>query len=467
MTKWTPNLTRHKGPIYRSIAQALASDIEEGRLAPGTLLPTHRDLAGRLGVTIGTVTRAYAEATGWGLIDGQVGRGTYVRGRSELVSPPPIEDIDESQPVDMTLNLPPVPAGDPVRAALARTLDRLRDSPRLDRLLDYHGHAGLSHHRAAGAAWIRNFGYEVTPSQVLITTGAQHAINVVLGALLRPGDTLLVEAVTYPAVKQIAAQMQIRLQPVALDVEGILPDALEAASRGKGVRALYCIPTFHNPTGAVMSDERRRRLARIARARDFQIIEDDTFGLLAPRLPAPIASRAPERSFFIASTSKLLAPGLRIAYVAAPEAAVGALAERICTSTWMAPPLSAEIAAQWIEDRTADELIERHRREILARWKIAKTILGRHFPADPSPIPGYHLWVPVPAPWRAEAFAAHARSLGVAVLSAEAFATGPAPPPRAARVGLGAPRTRAHLERGLRRLVQVLETPAQETLSIV
>jgi DNA-binding transcriptional MocR family regulator len=133
----------------------------------------------------------------------------------------------------------------------------------------------------------------------------------------------------------------------------------------------------------------------------------------------------------------------------------------------MAPPLSAEIAAQWIDDRTADELIERRRREILARWKIAKSILGRYFPADPPPMPGYHLWLPVPAPWRAEAFAAHARSLGVAVIPAEAFTVGPAQPPRAARVGLGAPRTRADLERGLRRLVQALETPVQETLSIV
>src|SRR5262249_54861026 len=158
------------------------------------------------------------------------------------------------------------------------------------------------------------------PSQVVITAGAQHAIGVVLGALVRPGDTILVEALTYACIKPIAEQLHVRLHPVALDEEGMRPDALEAACRTGAAKVVYCVPTLHNPTGAVMSDERRRRIAHIARERDLTVVEDDTCGLVLHRLPAPITARAPERCYFIAGTSKLLAPGLRIAFVAAPEA---------------------------------------------------------------------------------------------------------------------------------------------------
>lgn len=456
MTSWTPELQGRSGPLYRAIADALAADIEEGRLAPGTRLPTHRELAERVGVTVGTVTRAYAEAERRGLIGGEVGRGTYVRHRDTprpLPSPSAVEPGEDTL-IELGLNWPAMPAGDPAAELLRRTLEELQRSEDLPELLAYQPHAGVRSHREAGAAWIARFGLKVPAEQVVVCSGGQHALEVVLRTLTRPGDTVLTESLTYPGAKTLASQLHLQLQGVAMDEQGLLPEALESAGRG-GPRVLYCVPNLQNPTGAVMSAERRERLAAIIRAQGHTLLEDDAYGLLLEERPPPLSALVTESSYFIAGVSKLLAPGLRLGYLAAPRRGLDRLAESSALAVRMTPPLTAEICARWIQEGTADELVRRRRQEAVERLELAREVLGEAALRSVRG-PTYHVWMELPAHWRSEAFSAQARRHGVSVTPSEVFAVGPAVAPGAVRVCLGAPRTQALLHKGLHRLRDTL-----------
>src|SRR5262249_4913244 len=180
MTNWSPNLPHHSGPRYRAIADAIAADLDTGQLKPGDRLPTHRDLAYRLGVTVGTVTRAYAEAQRRGLLEGHVGRGSFLAGP---VRPPltglTMPEHEPSGMIELGLAFPPQNSDE----LLQRTLAELTRQPGVARLLNYQPHAGMPHHRAAGAAWIARHGLEVPADRVIVTAGAQHGLCIVAGAL--------------------------------------------------------------------------------------------------------------------------------------------------------------------------------------------------------------------------------------------------------------------------------------------
>ncbi|NTX63061.1 PLP-dependent aminotransferase family protein [Myxococcus sp. CA051A] len=467
MTIWTPNLRGREGPLYRILADALGADIEEGRLAAGTRLPTHRELAEKVGVTVGTVTRAYAEAERRGLIGGEVGRGTFVRHRdAPRQLPPPVQDSGDDSLVDLGLNWPATPPGDPAGSALKKSLDALERSPRLAELLDYQPPAGNPAHREAGAEWMSRFGLEVEPSRVMVCSGGQHAMEVALSTLTRPGDTVLCEALTYPGLKVLANRLHLRLHGVAMDEHGLIPDALETACR-TGAKVLFCLPNLQNPTGAVMPEERRRRIATVARRHGLTVVEDDAYGLLLDKRPPPLCTLLPESGWFIAGVSKLLAPGLRIGYLAAPAGpTTERLAEEAALAARMTPALTADITARWVRDGTADELVVRRRREAHERLELAKDVLGDLMPR-PGKATTYHLWLKLPSTWRAEAFTSQARRRGVLVMPAELFTVGPATAPAAVRVCLGTPRTRASLEKGLHRLRETLEGGPEPLASIV
>ncbi|MBM7112590.1 PLP-dependent aminotransferase family protein [Archangium primigenium] len=472
MTRWSPELAGRRGPLYRVIADALGEDRAAGRLVPGARLPTHRELAERLGVTVGTVTRAYAEAEKRGLVRGEVGRGTYVRGDEDtsahMPRPMALEDEagDEAAPVELGINAPATPPGDPASHALRRALEALGRSPRLPGLLGYQPAAGARAHREAGAAWAARFGLEARPEQVVVCAGGQHAMEVALAALTRPGDTLVTEALTYPGIKVLARRFQLRLQGLAMDAGGLMPEALESACRAGPVRLLYTQPTGHNPTGGVQGEERRRALAEVARRHGVLVLEDDAYGLLPLARPAPLATFLPEATYFIAGVSKLLTPGLRIGYLVAPARARGErLAEEVGLASLMTTPLMAEVLTRWVEDGTADALVEGQRGETAERRALAREVLGEGVRWDGAAL--YHLWLPLPEGRRGEEFAAQALRHGVSVTPAELFAAGGGVGPAAVRVCIGTPRTRAQLERGLIRLRAVLDGSAVPRLAIV
>jgi DNA-binding transcriptional MocR family regulator len=462
---WIPDLSQYGGPRYVAIVEAIAEDIERGQLKPGDQMPTHRELASQLGVTTGTITRAYSEAARRGLLVGETGRGTFVKESLFDDSFHALPSPEDDALIDLSLNIPPLAVGDPLGQALRKTLNGLAARPGLSALMGYQPAAGVERHRVAGAAWVARSGLKARPQQILVCCGALHAMMVVFSTLTKPGDAIFTESLTYPGMKNLAHLLHLRLQGVPVDDQGIMPDAFEEACRRDPARVLYTVPTIQNPLGTVMPEARRREIAAIAVAHDVAIIEDDVHSFMLPNPPPPLSSFAPENSYYILSTSKSITGGMRIGYLVAPERMVEPLAASLRATVWMAAPLMAEIAAEWIKDGTADRLVEQKRVEAAARQALARRALeGFEFDAHPL---SFHLWLHLPEPWRSNEFTAQLRRRGVAVTPSEAFVPEREEAPHAVRVCLGAPRSRAQLETGLRIVREVLQGTPDPCLSIL
>ncbi|MBX7084725.1 MAG: PLP-dependent aminotransferase family protein [Nannocystaceae bacterium] len=455
---WTPQLARLEGPRYLAIADAIADDVAAGRLTTGQRMPTHRELADALGLTVGTITRAYAVAIERGLLSGEVGRGTFVRGtppRARMTRLTP-RDPDERVGVDLALNFLRVPEHDGV---FARALAELSRRPDLPALFDeYKPQPGTREHRAAGARWLARAGLTVAAEDVLVCAGAQHALTVALLTLTRPGDAIAVEAVTYPGMLALARSLGRTVVGVAMDDEGMLPQSLDAVCRTRHPRLVYCMPTVQNPTARVMSTARREAIAQVLQRHETAVLEDDVYGFLAAQCQLPIASLVPRLGHFIAACTKSVAPGLRIGFLAVPRGEGGRFTEAAWATAVMAPPLTAELAARWIDDGTAARLADARRTEARARQQLARAQLGcPQLLGDPA---AFHLWLPLPPSISAAAFVAAAQHRGVQVVPGEAFAAGHEAP-AAVRVSLGPPHDHAELQRGLAVVADVLRDDAR------
>jgi len=459
MTTWNPQQLSPRGPVYLAIADALAGDVNGGLLKPGQRLPTHRELARLLGVNVVTVTRAYAEAARRGLVEGEVGRGTFVS-RVEPRSAVPLPFAsDPGNRIDFHFNLP---SHEPLD--LAELYGELCEAG-IDPLDAEYLPVGSLAHREAGAQWMARSGVEAQAERTVVLSGGQHAMTVAFSTLTDPGDTVLTEELTYPGMKALASLLHLRTVPVAMDEEGLRPDSLERACRKSNPKALYCMPTLQNPTGLVWSEDRRCEVVEIARRYGVVLVEDDTTGFLVAEAPTPLAALAPELTVFLTSVSKSLGAGLRTGYLQLPTAdrcvpgPLRCLAERLAANlaaiSWMSPPLMAEITARLITSGRAEHLVAAKRREA----KLRRELFERAFPALPvrSHPSSSFVWVPLPEPWRCTDFVAEARQAGVGVTSAEAFIVGRAQAPHAVRICIGTPRDRKDVEQGLALLAEMIE----------
>ncbi|OBX35916.1 putative HTH-type transcriptional regulator YjiR [Halomonas elongata] len=274
MTIWTPELPED-GPRYRRIADAMAEAITRGELAPGERLPPQRRLADKLGVTIGTITRAYAEAQRQGWVESRVGSGTYVRHReAESTATFRAGQPVENGVVDMSMSLPPP---HPLRPqGLRDTLLALADDPAcLQRAVDYQPEYGLESHRRQLAEWLGHLGMSAEPESLVITQGGQHGLTLALQALTRPGELVAADALTYPGFIGAARQAHLKLLGVPLDEHGMDIEALSRLCARQPPRLVYTTPEQNNPTGACLTEARRERLVALAREHDFWLIEDN------------------------------------------------------------------------------------------------------------------------------------------------------------------------------------------------
>jgi DNA-binding transcriptional MocR family regulator len=465
MTIWQPSLQDRSGPAYLALADAIAEAVAAQRLLPGDRLPAQRDLAYRLGLSLSTVTRGYSEAVRRGLLEGTVGRGTFVRRpgskHREAWSATLARPADG--PIDFASNLP-----FPGRAAtmLARMLADLSASPELGAFLSHAPDDASRHHAEAGARWIATLGGDRQGGgdrpggghrqgrSVIVINGAQQGLFVAFMALTRPGDAILVEELTYPPVLAIARHLGLTVFPVAMDEEGMRPDSLEAQARSTGARLVHTMPTLQTPTATTMSGARREEVARIVRQHGLTVVEDDVFGFLPRDRPAPLAAYASECTVFVTSGSKSLAPGLRIGFLQAPDAMVADLRSAVALSSWMPPPLMAEIVARWIGDGTAGKLNDDQRVEAGHRQNIARRLLDGH--AMRSDRSGFHIWLTLPDGWSSDTFEAAARREGVLLRGAAIFAVEHRAAPEAARLCLSHEVDRDRVVQGLERIAALL-----------
>ena len=416
---------------YKSLVDTFAEAIRSGQMPPGTRLPTHRQLAAEHGLALVTASRVYSELEAMGLVSGETGRGTFVR---EIALPPGQGSGQMTVAaglLDLNFNYPSLPG----QAELLRTaLRQLALSGDLEALLRYQPHAGRVHERAAVARHLLSRGLAVDAEQVLVVSGAQHGLAVTLMALLKPGDVIAVDALTYSGFKVLAQTLHLEIVAIPVTASGPDLEHLHSLCRRRPVRAVYSMPTLHNPLGWVLSLEQRERLVAIAREHNLMIIEDGAYAFLAEDAPVPVATLAPERTVYIGGLSKSVATGLRVGFIAAPSAWVSGLERTIMATTWNVPGVMSAIAVAWIEDGTVAQLEAQKRADAQARQALAAQVLtGVRYISHPC---SYFLWLPLAEDARADQVAMTLQRDGISVSTAEPFAVS-AQVPHALRVALG------------------------------
>ena len=416
MTIWQPDPSQLRRPAYLSLAEQFTRAIQGGLLANGARLPTHRRLADDLGLSVQTVSRAYDELIRRGLIAGEVGRGSFVQTQSgEATSPYLPERLGEL--IDLSI-LKPVCDQihlDRMREAFAWLGENLPSSS----ALSFRPNMVFPRHRQVAAEWLAQCGLDVSPLNISITNGATPAMTVAMMSVAQPGATIAAEAISHHTLKPLVTYLGLHLKGLAIDHDGMIPEALDEACRNGVIRAVFLQPSVINPMATLMSGERRAALVEVARRHDIAIIENDVLGPLVEGGVPPIAAFAPERTLYVTSFTKITVPGVRIGYLAAPDRYVSAVTNRHLVSNWMATPAIAEIATRWVDDGTALELVDWQRRALAARHAIAdEKLAGLDYRAHPQSL---HIWLHLPAGHTEEGFVSQARLRGVAIAPGSSF----------------------------------------------
>ena len=416
---------------YKAVVDRYAQAIRSGQLPAGTRLPTHRTLAAGERISLATATRVYRELEEMGLVSGETGRGTFVRD----LALPPGHGVDQqvvaADVVDLNFNYPSLPAqGDALREAL-RQLAMAGD---IDSHLRYQPHAGRLAERDIIARHLTCQHFAPDAENVLIVNGAQHGLAVTVMGLLRPGDVVAVDALTYSGFKVLAALYHLELAAIPCRPEGPDLQALHTLCQQRRVRAVYTMPTLHNPLGWVLNTGQRQALADLARQHDLLIIEDAAYARLVSRPPPPVVSYAPERTVYVTGFSKNIATGLRVGVVISPPRYRPEIERAIRATTWNTPTLISSLICAWIEDGTVARFETQKRQDARQRQQVAREVLcGLPVVSHPD---SYFVWLPLGEESRADRLANALMERRISVSTAEPFCVS-ATIPQALRIALG------------------------------
>ncbi|MCY9067735.1 PLP-dependent aminotransferase family protein [Bacillus inaquosorum] len=439
---WKPSIDKTEKPIYKALAGQLEQDIVNGVLLPGTKLPPQRELADYLDLNVSTISKAFKVCELKGLLSASVGSGTFVS-YDALSNAYLLEDTKPKHLIEMGATLPDNVSYEPL---LLQLKNMLQDE-------DYgkwfgYGRTGESlWQKDAAVKLIRRGGFETAVDHILFANGGQNAIAAALASLCKPGDRIGVDHHTYPGLKTVASMLSVQIVPIKSENYEMSPESLEYACKNENIKGIYLIPDYHNPTASFMSVEKRRMIAEIAKKYNLFVIEDASYHLLNKNPLPALASFAPEQVIHIASLSKSLAPGLRLAYVAVPSQFKEQMSKALYNLNITVSPLLAELTARTIVSNQFEVLIEGHREQTIRRNQI----VNRYF-ADYTCLgveTGIFRWLLLPGKMTGAEFEELAAQHGVQVYAAERFVVGNSCPERAVRVSVCAPKTIEELEQGL------------------
>ncbi|MCX8279363.1 PLP-dependent aminotransferase family protein [Phyllobacterium sp. 0TCS1.6C] len=467
MTNWLPNLDNdpdqgRKGPLYLRLAERIEADIAGGILPPGTKLPPQRNLAFDIGVTIGTVGRAYNLIRERGLVSGEVGRGTYVMDpkAAGLVAPAsPSEPFGGTRSTFVHSGLIRLDSTAAVEVGQAELMGST-----LTEITRQHPNEIASYSRSlpaswrdAGVRWLSGAGWSPDGESVVPTLGAHSAILAAIAAVTVPGDKIAFEDLTYCSAARSVNLMGRRSIIMHTQNGSATPEDFERLCAQQHPKLVFLMPSLHNPTAFTMPEDYRRAIAEIARRYNVWIIEDEIYGSLVEDDHVKIAAFAPERTFVIGGMSKSVAAGLRGGWVACPPH----LAARVHTAHKMVtgglPFLMAELTARLVNSGDADEIRARVRNEVRSRGAIARQALaGIEFSTQPL---SAFLWVKLPDPWLSATFKNAALNEGVLIDDEDEFKTGRTEKTfHRVRLGITVPGSGEELKNGLTVLRRLMVT---------
>ncbi len=458
-TIWKPDLSAHPGPKYLALSRALREAIRDGVLAPGAQLPTVRDLAWRLGLTPGTVARAYQLATREGMIDATVGRGTFVAATGPRLGPTrPIfaERTQSDTPGIVDMRPPRVPEVGQASAFREALLAMAGETA--TGWLDYTSQTGEAPLREQVVKWLdgRDLG-PLAAADVALTHGGQNAITLILSCCLR-GDrpVVLVEELAYPGFRYAARAARAEPVGVEIDGEGMCPEALEAACRRHAAQLVCLTADTQNPTTARMSLERRQAIIAIARRHDLQILEDDSFAVAGGELPS-LRALAPERVWLVGGLSKSVSAALRFGHVLCPQGMgeAGRLSAQYAFFALSRPV--AQLCLHLFSTGAAAEIRRRVRAEFAQRLRMMVDRLEGQAIAWQPGVP--FVWLNLPTGWRASAFTRRAEAEGILVRPADEYALVGGKAPNAVRLAIPGDIPVERFAGALGRLAELLAHP--------
>ncbi|MFU0507424.1 aminotransferase-like domain-containing protein [Pseudaminobacter sp. NGMCC 1.201702] len=441
------SLPHGSAPLHERLAEAIEQLIASGRYGRGDRLPTHREIARSANVAIGTVTKAIGFLESRGILRGETGRGTFVN--------LPVETDD--QLIDLNFNAPlPVIDDTTFRSAMTLAAGRLSSVPNGG----YPEPGGGRDQRDAMAGWLAATRLEADPGEMLITVGGQHAIHLAMADLVGVTKLIATEAATFSGAIAAANNLGIQLKAVDHDGEGMRPADLQKMLKDTGCKAIYLTPVCQNPFGFEMSEPRRREVLEVCRRNDAFIIEDDIYSIYTQSKGKTFYEMDPERVYYLNGLSKCLTPLARVGVLIPPLRRRAALASRIRAETWGASPIDVETARALIEGdvhlKARDVLLAEARQRV----SLASKLLGL---SDlPMPHGSPHIWLPM-ATASAEKLARRALERGVRVTPPDATSVG-GEKAGGVRLCLMAPPQRSSLERALRILTDLNQSPSGEVV---
>ena len=437
---------------YLRLADVLAAEIASGALKPGDRLPPQRSFAYERKIAVSTASRVYSELLRRGLVVGEVGRGTFISGEAQrgIVAPPE----PRGARIDLEFNYPMLPGQS---VMIAKSLQGLSRPEALDAALRPATSVGTPAARAVSAEFLSRNGWTVGADQIVFTANGRQGIAAALAAVVPTGGRCGVEALTYPFIKGIAARLGITLVPLAMDANGVRPDALQKAHREAHLAALYIQPTIQNPLGMTMPAARRSDLLRVIEKLGLTVLEDAVYGFLDDE--APLAALAPDSCIVLDSLSKKVAPGLALGFIVSPPRWREAIMASVRSGGWTAAGYAFAAGQLLMGDGTASELSRLKRIDAARRQQlVAKHLSGFAIQANSK---SYHLWLTLPSYWRSQTFVAAAARRDIALTPSTTFAVSPGHAPNAVRLALGAP-TIEQLEVGLRTLSGMLSAREED-----
>ena len=451
--RWRDAMSEMPGPAYAQIVDLLRQDLRAGLLMPGDALPSHRELAQQLGINFTTVTRGYEEAKKLNLVQARRGQGTFIAGEKAMVSnglEVPAQRL-AGEPIDLTSTWPP---NLEIASTLAAQVHLLTQQRSFD-FLARRGGTVPALDLAAGQAWLQERFPDPISGRLCVASGTRNALIALLASLVGSGGTLLVEALIWPTVGVVAGLLGINLIPVAIDAQGLVPEALDAACGESRAKVLYCVPTMQNPSGAVMGLQRRRDIIEVARRRGLTMVEDDAYSALLEAPPPSLSALAPDITFCVIGLAKLISPSMRVSYVVAPDQQRSTrLAELLRVTMQTAAPLEAALATRLIETGLLRMLIGQVSAEARLRQDLTLRILSGHDVTAPQG--GLFAWLALPDPWINSGFVGRLRQDGVLVANSNSFVVNAEAAPNAVRIATGAANKASDLEFALTKIKDLL-----------
>lgn len=479
-------------PLYVQLCDQLRALVHAGDLRPGDRIPASRELAQHLGVHRTTVANAYAELEAEGLIEGHVGRGTFIRAnwRPLQIAPPPpsvvpggairweslFADERGDDALDRLLRTMPAsgisfvvahPPEESFPVAEVRSCCNAVLRREGARILQYGATDGYPPLRKALLDFLRGEGLQARDENLLITDGCQQALDLICRVFLRPGDAVILENPTYPGAIAVLNSARARCLGVPVRTEngpGALPgldlNALEQTLTANRVKLMFLMPDFHNPTGLSMPLAARRRLLEIAAKHQVPIVEDHIYARLLARGERLPSLKQLDRGNIVVQTdsfSKVAFPGLRVGWVIAPANVIDRMRLVKQSTDLHTDHLSQAAMAEFTRRGLLRRQVERVRKICASRLAVVEEALVRHMPSDTRwthPNGGMSIWLELPAGFDSNELLLRARERGVVFAPGRYFYV-QNPQPNTLRLGFAELEER-QIVRGIATLGQIL-----------